>query len=187
MVHHQLPKQHISYRMQTTALTLSLICEWYDMWWLYTNDVTRATLVEKMNQYPSVFRLNSEAQLRSMFSALVTLYDNGGGRVTLKSLLDELALPEPLAKRLRRLLSNGAAIAEQIKKIRHSLIAHRSDKHTYSDAYVEAGITPNRIGRIITISCTVYNSLARTSSAPIFLRKHYARTEMLKLIQRIDV
>ena len=186
MVRHPLPKQHITYRMHTTALTLSLVCEWYDMWWLYTNDATRAALIEKMNHYPSVFRLNSEAQLRSMFSALVTLYDNGGGRVTLKSLLDELAIPAPLVRRLKRLLSDGSTIAELIKKIRHSLIAHRSDKHTYSDAYVEAGITPNRIGRIITISCAVYNALARASGAPIFFRKHYARAEMLRLIQLIN-
>jgi hypothetical protein len=176
-------KRDLSYRLHTTATTLTVICAWWDMWWLFAESESRKQHIEPINNFPNLFRLNAEAHLRSVLISTYSLYDPRS--ITLRSLQTE-AMPEGAeAARIGRMLHHGEALAEKLKPFRHKLIAHRSPHATIQEIYAEARLTPNQIKRLITISCTAFNAIARAARAPQFLRTHFAREEMLQMLKEL--
>jgi len=181
----QLTKQHISYRMHTTNTTLTVLCAWFDMWLVFAGEGSRKHHLPPMNRFPNFFRYTGEAHLRAMILSVYSLYDPGPGRVTLPALLKELKLDAATATRAQKFVRKGAEIAARLKPLRHYLIAHRSDKHTFQDAYYEAGLTPNRISRLVTLSCAAFNCMARGSGQPEFFRVNFAGDDMVEMLNEL--
>ena len=181
----QLEKQHISYRVHTTGTSLTVLCAWFDMWQVYSEDGSRKHHLPPMNEYPNFFRYTGEAHLRALILSAYSLYDPGPGRVTLPALLKEIQMDRERAKRAGNFIAAGGRIAARLKPLRHYLIAHRSDKHTFQDAYAEAGLTPNLLSRLVTMSCAAYNCIAQAAGQPKFYRVRFARNEMIAMLNEL--
>lgn len=177
----QSTKQDLTYRLHTTATTLTVICAWWDMWWVFAEDGSRKQHLEPMNRFPNVFRYTAEAHLRSVLVSAYSLYDSKS--ITLRSLLQGAIPRKSDAARVDRLLQRGERLALKLKPFRHKLIAHRSPHATVQEIYAEARLTPNQIKRLLTLSCAVFNAIARHVSAPSFYRAHFARDEMCRMLE----
>lgn len=168
-------------RFRSAVITLTVAKAAYDVWWTYIGLGTRD--LEAMNEFPTFFRYNEEANFRAMIVSVHTLFDDTPGTLTVKSLIH--ALPSDIAKPIWRKYRPLKTAARKVDHLRHNWIAHRNAAKSDKTIFAEAGLTPDNVGELIDGTLAVLEMIAPHIGASQPMLSPFVQGETQGLLKRI--
>jgi AbiU2 len=168
-------------RFRSAVITLTVAKAAYDVWWTYIGEGTRD--LEAVNEFPTFFRYDEEANFRAMIVSVHTLFDDTPGTLTVKSLIK--ALPADVAKPIERKYVPLKQAAKKVGVLRHNWIAHRNAAKSDKTIFAEAGLKPDDVGALIEGTREVLNLIAPHIGASEPTLSPFVRDETLALFSRI--
>lgn len=177
-IHDPLP---LASRFRSAVITLTVAKAAYDVWWTYIGEGTRD--LEAMNEFPTFFRYDEEANFRAMIVSIYTLYDEHPGTLTVKSLIK--SLPSDVAKPIERKYVPLKQTAKKVGILRHNWIAHRNAAKSNKSIFAEAGLRPDDIGALIEGTRELLGLIAPHMGASDPTLSPFVRDQTLGLFSRI--
>jgi len=168
-------------RFQSAVITLTVAKAAYDVWWTYIGQGTRD--LQAMNEFPTFFCYDQEANFRAMIVSVHTLFDDTAGTLTVKSLIH--ALPLEAAKPIWRKYRSLKTAARKVAILRHNWIAHRNAAKSDKTIFAEAELKPDDMGLLIEGTREVLDLIAQHIGAPEPTLSPFVRDETLELLKRI--
>ena len=136
-----------------------------------------------MNEFPTFFRYDEEANFRAMIVSVHTLFDDTPGTLTVKSLIH--ALSDDAGKPIWRKYMPLKIIARKVRILRHNWIAHRNAAKSAKTIFAEAGLKPDDMGALIEGTLEILDLIARHIGAPEPTLSPFVHDETLGLLKRI--
>ena len=167
-------------RFRSAVITLTVAKAAYDVWWTYIGKGTRD--LEAMNEFPTFFTYDQEANFRAMIVSVHTLFDDTPGTLTVKSLIH--ALPHDAAKPIWRKYHPLKTTARKVGILRHNWIAHRNAAKPDKTIFAEAGLRPDDMGALIEGTHEVLHLIAPHIGASEPTLSPFVRDETLGLFSR---
>lgn len=138
----------------------------YEIWWTYQGKDTRPKYLTVMNRYSLFFQTSIHAHFVALIVSLYKLYETRGDTYNvpqfLRALRRDAALPAAELGNLDRHLQELRPLWKKIGVLRNKVFGHSSKAHTSSQAFREAGVTPNDLRDLLERSKVLLNELTQT-------------------------
>jgi hypothetical protein len=163
----------------------------YEIWWVYKSSDTRPEFVDTMNKYKMFFHTSIHAHFVALLVALYRLYETRGDTYNLpnflKLLKDRAAVPEETLKELEKLYAKAKPLWVKVSILRNKAFGHRSKAHSVSEAFDEAGVTPNELRDLAEVTRTLLNTATLAWKDTSHAFNLTSRDDTLKMLTDLKV
>lgn len=161
----------------------------YDLWRFYEGEETKPRILDTMNYYPQFFVFDSHAQFVACIVHVAALFEKSDRNVNLASLTAELgsSIPAATGTEIAALTAQAEPLKPKVIYLRSNLFAHRSAKVTYSDAFKQAGLTPNQLGDLTEIAFRIANLLLFAKALPYQVFNPYPLADAKKILSTLSL
>ena len=172
------------YELRETIITAKLN---YDVWRVYTGEDTRPRYIDVINRYVEFFSVSHHAHFVATLITLYRLYETRENTYNIPTLLRIMA-KEPRVKK-RELLDEANEMYEHIKPLwrkvsilRNNAFGHRSNMYAVDEVFEKAGITPNELNNLITITENLLNKLGTSWSGKTYAFNRNCRNDTIRVL-----
>ena len=130
------------------------------LWWSIAGVPGRARHRDVIDEYWEMLRFTENAHLISFIVGVHALHHERAGTVNFHSLSKELGGAASNA------ITAGMDVHKKIEILRHQAFAHKTDKRTYDDVFVTAGIAGDEILDHASLTLGIANELLRSGGLP---------------------
>jgi hypothetical protein len=174
-------------RHTTTVASLN-----YDIWWVYRSADTRPLYVDVMNKYGIYFQTAIHAHFIALIIELYRLYETRDDTFNIPSLLRLMRLhsqisEEKLCQLETTLKDEAKPIWIKVNILRNKVFGHRSKAHTTEEAFSEAGMAPNELGKLLEVTKKLLNELTLEFNNSFHAFNLGSREQALQLLNDLKV
>jgi hypothetical protein len=171
-----------------TELRHTVTIAWlnYEIWWVYKSSETRPEYVDTMNRYTLFFQTSLHAHFVALLVELYRLYETRKDTYNIPRFLALLkehdAVPEAATNELEKLYAQAKPLWVKVNILRNKAFGHRSSAHTVSEAFKEAGVTPNELRDLAEITRKLLNTATQAWTRSTHAFNLSSREDALQLL-----
>lgn len=163
----------------------------FDIWFYFEANETRATILDTMNEYSEFFRFMPHAHQVAFIVTIAAVFDKRTDTISLPHLVREMALNKRFSQQaqaeVNELLDKAKPLGSKVTVLRHKAFAHRSARTSYDDVFKEAQVTVGQMRELTEIALQIANKLAGVSGVSPEFFNELPRKDAARMMQALPI
>ena len=161
----------------------------YEIWWVYKSTDTRPEYLDTMNRYTLFFQTSLSAHFVALLVDLYRLYETRKDTYNIPMFLELLrkqqAVHGDVMAKLEQVYAKAKPLWVKVSVLRNKAFGHRSNAHSVSEVFAEAGVTPNELRNLVELTRDLLNSATQASAGTTHAFNLSSRDDTLRLLEAL--
>lgn len=155
----------------------------FRIWWIYVNREDLAKYINTLNAYALFFTLGKAAHFTAMIGAVSALYETRRDTVNVARVLK--MFPSEVAESVRDKRDEATRIWRKAYRIAKSILHHVSLEEDSDKVFAQAGLSPDEIKRLISVSKEIVDTLSYANDRSTFASFLDSSKQTYRLLDRL--